>query len=90
MVVAEPVFRGNGLRGSRRRREEVVGLVEESRALVEERQERPSARRIRGELMRGGQRDRMRFELLLAEEDRRFRPLVDGVGDVGGRVHQGR
>jgi hypothetical protein len=42
-------------------------------------------------LMRGGQRGRMRFELLLAEEDRRFRSLVDrGVGEVSGRVYQGR
>jgi hypothetical protein len=58
---------------------------------VEERQQSTSARRIRSELMRGGQRCRMRFELLLAEEDLRFRSLVDrGVGEVSGRVYQGR
>src|SRR5262245_59013590 len=90
MVVAEPVFRGNRLRGSGRRREKVVGFVEQPRAFVQDRQERPSARRLRREPMRGGQRGRVRFELLLTEEDRRLRPVVDDVGDVEGGAYQGR
>src|SRR4029453_15916765 len=83
MVVAEPVLRRNRLRCPRRGRQEVVPLAQDWGFLVEQRQERTSARRIRRQLMRGGQRGRMRFELLLAEEDRRFRLLLDTVGTGG-------
>ena len=71
VVVAQPVFRGDRLRGSRRGGQEVVGLVEELRVLVEQGNQRAAARRIGRELVNRGQRRRVRFELLLAEQERR-------------------
>ena len=71
VVVAQPVFRRDRLRGPRRGGQEVVGLVEELRVLVEQRNERAAARRIGRELVNRGQRRRVRFELLLAEQERR-------------------
>ncbi len=75
VVVSQPVFRGDRLRGSRRGGQEVVGFVEELRILVEQRNQRAAARRIGRTLVQGGQRRRVRFELLLAEQEWRIGPV---------------
>ncbi len=89
MVVAEPVFRRNRLGGAGRGGQEVERLLQQLRVLVQQRDQRPAAARVGRKLMRRGERRGVSLELLLAEEDGRFGPCVDGVRRIGGGVYQG-
>jgi hypothetical protein len=72
IVVAEPVFGRDRMRvGARAEREDLVGLVEPCRALVQARQERPRPARVSGEGVRRREGEGVRFELFGTEEGRR-------------------
>jgi hypothetical protein len=69
VVVAEPVFRRDGLRIAPRRGGQVpIHLVEPRGALVEAGQERAPTPRRRGKAVRRRERGGMRLELVLAED----------------------
>ena len=69
IVVAEPVLGRNRLRiAARNGGQELVRRLEAIPALVEARQQRPRSAWVVRERMRGGERLRVRLELLLGEE----------------------
>jgi len=68
VVVAEPVFRWNGLRGARGRAQKAVGLIALAADVLDARDEGLRIAPIGGDAMLGGQSGGMRLQLLLREQ----------------------